>query len=602
MPKQVLTINDFSGGLNSHSDPRDIDENQFASLKGVQLARSGIISFINGEEASSSVAVNSNYTIPSGDNGGGVHSFSTDYDSSNNANPTDWLVYHEDESGTNKIKLWDGSNLVTLTAPSGNLSFYDVDGILRYSDTALSAPSKQYGFIDEDLFVQSNGTSLSPRSEWVETNQDLGSFGDNSITLALDNSSDSNPDTTAIPTTGAKIVLAYSKYSQNRGRWTGVFEFGIAPVYKGGQEGKLEGISGTVQLYKHKMSFKLYVSSGVVQTIGENDDSILGDDRITGANVYFKRHGEEDWFLLREFDLIKGEPYNWEVYNANTDTAEGIWAGSLSIAMKSGASVDQFKDSTVNITYSLTGSMDSTRSGFLRVFGFLVNPVYMELPSGTTSAGEFGYASSNVIEVAVKIPEAGDREVYCQVLDEELNVVKESGKAEITFAIGSIDAPSTEGGANNPEDDQAQMECFLPNTKILMANGSLKNIIDVEMGDMVVSYYRGEYLDGMVTDALIHPVHGMANVAVVNKLHSTANHPIMINGIWSEIQNSGLKYQMKKMFVDAFYNLEIDGHNIFGSEHNFIADGYIVSGLGDSEILNKVMPRQQIFIRESLNA
>jgi hypothetical protein len=56
------------------------------------------------------------------------------------------------------------------------------------------------------------------------------------------------------------------------------------------------------------------------------------------------------------------------------------------------------------------------------------------------------------------------------------------------------------------------------------------------------------------------------------------------------------------MFVDAFYNLEIDGHNIFGSEHNFIADGYIVSGLGDSEILNKVMPRQQIFIRESLNA
>jgi len=602
MPKQVLTINDFSGGLNNHSDPRDIDDNQFSTLTGAQLSKAGVIRFVGGEKSSDAKAsIVGAGTIASGDIGSGTYAFSTDYDSSSNPNPTDWLVYHSSSDG--KLELWDGTNVITIdmTATGDNPSFYDVDGILRYSDTGLGAVSKQYGFIDDDLFLNTSGTYLSPRSEWLETTQDLNSFSDLSITFALYDSSTSNPSSSEI-TGSSKIILAYSKYSQNRGKWTGVYEFGIAPVYKGGQEGVLEEIDGTVQLYKHKMSFKLYICSGTVTSIAEDADSVLGDDRIVGVNIYFRRHSEKDWYLLKEFDLIKGEPYNWDAYDSSTDTAKGIWGGSLSIAMKSGASLDQFKDSTVNITYHLTGSMDSTRSGFLRVFGFLVNPVYLELPAGT-SAGQFSHTSSNIIEVSVKNPEIGTREVYCQILDEELNVVKESTKTEVTFVEGTVSAPSTEGGANNAEEDQEQMQCFLANTKILMSSGELKNIQDIKVGDIVSSHYKGDYVSGVVTDSLIHPVYDVVDVAVVNnKLYSTANHPVMLNGVWSEIQYSGLNININKMFVDVFYNLEIDGNNVFGSEHNFIADGYIVSGLGDNDVLNKVMPRQNMFKKESLNA
>ena len=42
MPKKVLEINDFTGGLNCYSDPRDIKENEFAQNWNVNVSQSGI--------------------------------------------------------------------------------------------------------------------------------------------------------------------------------------------------------------------------------------------------------------------------------------------------------------------------------------------------------------------------------------------------------------------------------------------------------------------------------------------------------------------------------------------------------------------------------
>ena len=36
MPKQIFTIRDFSGGINSARDPRDIDVKEFTYLKNFQ--------------------------------------------------------------------------------------------------------------------------------------------------------------------------------------------------------------------------------------------------------------------------------------------------------------------------------------------------------------------------------------------------------------------------------------------------------------------------------------------------------------------------------------------------------------------------------------
>ena len=41
--------------------------------------------------------------------------------------------------------------------------------------------------------------------------------------------------------------------------------------------------------------------------------------------------------------------------------------------------------------------------------------------------------------------------------------------------------------------------------------------------------------------------------------------------------------------------VEVDGHNIVNGNHNYIVNGYIVSGLGDNLVLNKTYPRQDVF-------
>jgi hypothetical protein len=49
-------------------------------------------------------------------------------------------------------------------------------------------------------------------------------------------------------------------------------------------------------------------------------------------------------------------------------------------------------------------------------------------------------------------------------------------------------------------------------------------------------------------------------------------------------------------FIDNYYNLEVDGHDVMSGNHNYIVNGYIVSGLGDNPILNRFYQRQNVFI------
>jgi hypothetical protein len=71
-------------------------------------------------------------------------------------------------------------------------------------------------------------------------------------------------------------------------------------------------------------------------------------------------------------------------------------------------------------------------------------------------------------------------------------------------------------------------------------------------------------------------------------------HPFYYNGEWKPIcEAPGVELGIQ--YVDNFYNLEIDGNLLFESEHNFIVEDFIVSGLGDNELLNKTFKRQAVF-------
>lgn len=134
-------------------------------------------------------------------------------------------------------------------------------------------------------------------------------------------------------------------------------------------------------------------------------------------------------------------------------------------------------------------------------------------------------------------------------------------------------------------------KCFSYDSLVEMFDGTSKPIGEVKVGDEVKSFKDGKYVKGLVTEALVHPTEDIVDVYKSDNMIAEPNHPVMIDGEWSTFDKLG---EVEQMYITNWYNLEIDGHDVEGSEHNFIVDGHIVSGLGDNDVLNTVYNRQNL--------
>ena len=130
--------------------------------------------------------------------------------------------------------------------------------------------------------------------------------------------------------------------------------------------------------------------------------------------------------------------------------------------------------------------------------------------------------------------------------------------------------------------------CHTYDSKVEMADGTFKSIGEVKVGDKVKSIKDGVVVEGTVTDALIHETNDVVSVIETENGFTESNHPVLVDGKWIPAGNLGNK---SFTFVDNFYNLEIDGNNPL-SDHNFIVDGLVASGLGDNAELNAKYQRQ----------
>jgi len=136
--------------------------------------------------------------------------------------------------------------------------------------------------------------------------------------------------------------------------------------------------------------------------------------------------------------------------------------------------------------------------------------------------------------------------------------------------------------------------CFIAETLISMYDGTTKAIKDIVVGDIVLSLKDDKYVEGVVTEHLIHPTNQTIEIAKLGNLIGEPTHPLYVDGQWLEMKElDNVEFEYKH--VDIWYNLEIDGRDVYGSEHNYIAEGWVVSGLGDDEILNNTFQRQKIF-------
>tara|TARA_R110002167_G_scaffold344903_1_gene554487 strand:- start:695 stop:4609 length:3915 start_codon:yes stop_codon:yes gene_type:complete len=143
--------------------------------------------------------------------------------------------------------------------------------------------------------------------------------------------------------------------------------------------------------------------------------------------------------------------------------------------------------------------------------------------------------------------------------------------------------------------DYSRQGCFKLGTPIEMFDGTKKNIENIKKGDIIKSYRNGKYTSGIVTKHLIHPINDVIPVTHLGDIIGSVDHPIFINNKWYEISKAPINKEITYMFIDNWYNLEVDGHVIDDSDHNYIINGYIMSGLGDHEVLNNTFQRQTIY-------
>ena len=153
--------------------------------------------------------------------------------------------------------------------------------------------------------------------------------------------------------------------------------------------------------------------------------------------------------------------------------------------------------------------------------------------------------------------------------------------------IGSIalaTMPAHVEGSTAPS--EPLLPCFLAGTQITMADGSHKNIKQVEVGDMVKSFNNGSIVTGEVTKVYSHSPDEMGEYYLVinDKLKVTPSHIIYVNGGWVPARNITegdelLNSQNETVIVTSVervweqaptYNLEVSEY------HTFFADNILV--------------------------
>ncbi len=137
--------------------------------------------------------------------------------------------------------------------------------------------------------------------------------------------------------------------------------------------------------------------------------------------------------------------------------------------------------------------------------------------------------------------------------------------------------------------------CFLKETPIQMADGTSKNIEDIKIGDMVLSFDEQE--KKLVADEVKNVAKQKAdNYIIINgHLRVTPNHPFYSNGRWmpiGDLQVGDVIFtsQAKEELITEIVKVE-DTVEVYDIEvnpyHNYFAGGYLVH---NKEVLPEIPP------------
>ena len=228
MPRRSLQLNDFSGGLNTKSSPRDIAPNQVQLANNVFLSNPGLIQSSSDSTAKHDSAPE---TMTHTKQGNGAFIFNSQYniDTDGTATtPTQVIAYPIDDEGNTNIQFFrrdfdsvgnftfEGANAEIDLGVTGAVEpvYYFVDGVLYVSDKRVvggtnDSQPKKLNYIETDRFgvsvsgwhdgnMQIETDTIFARLAETDSFAEITDAGDFEVILSTNPSLDSQSFTTIV--------------------------------------------------------------------------------------------------------------------------------------------------------------------------------------------------------------------------------------------------------------------------------------------------------------------------------------------------------------------------------------------------------------------
>ena len=323
MPKQTVTLRDFSGGLNSQRDKRDIADNESSFCQDVIGDQVGLLRTMGyGDGTPRDINLSSTASFATVDNhaienagGYGLKHFEFDYNKAksnsgehyicaidqtgNSSNTQCKVLDYTNESWTN-IGDISGAGVTTCQGaviPIGNKI------ILHDTTTNTSSTVKQYGYVGH---------------KQIGLAQDSFLFTDFKISPPTTGNTVTNDTTFTDGTFNVRIVAG----DAGTGRWqAGYYKFGLTYIY----EKKMESTVYPMNTQRQIANDDCLLNISVYADSDDGLSSNLGQDyppNVTGGRLYWKfydntgsRISDGEWNLLCDIDLTGV---------ANQDNAYGV--------------------------------------------------------------------------------------------------------------------------------------------------------------------------------------------------------------------------------------------------------------------------------------
>ena len=151
MPKNILDIKNFDGGMNSHTNSRDLEENESTLIQNGIVTHKGVVKTGYQKESISSLGSIS-YDPPDGT---ALWSYKTDYDKDNNESSSEFLLSGSSRYLKRYGNGWETKiDLSSVAGASDHLfpALVTYDGQIRFCDGSLNIDSNYQPITDAKIY------------------------------------------------------------------------------------------------------------------------------------------------------------------------------------------------------------------------------------------------------------------------------------------------------------------------------------------------------------------------------------------------------------------------------------------------------------------